>query len=96
MLSKPLQENANSLIRCNFELETNVTDVSAVSFVKLNPHKHSTEDSRTKEELCPKYRINDLPEISAIHGSLALKARGPGQKRSESRDRPINAEPEIE
>jgi hypothetical protein len=31
-----------------------------------------------------------------MHESLTQKAQGPGQKRSESRDNPINAEPEIE
>jgi hypothetical protein len=49
MVNKLLQENANSTIRCNFALEMNITDVSNVSFAQLNPHKHSTADSITKE-----------------------------------------------
>jgi hypothetical protein len=43
MVFKPLHANAYSSIRCNFEFDSNVTDVSDVQLQKQDLHKTSTE-----------------------------------------------------
>jgi hypothetical protein len=40
---KPLPANADSSIRCNFEFDSNVTDVSDVQLEKQELHNTSTD-----------------------------------------------------
>jgi hypothetical protein len=43
MVSKPLSSNADSAIRCNFEFDSNVTNVSDLQQKKQDLHKTSTD-----------------------------------------------------
>jgi hypothetical protein len=43
MLLKPLSRNPDSSIRCNFEFDSNVPDVSDVQLEKQDLHKTSTD-----------------------------------------------------
>jgi hypothetical protein len=43
MVFKPLSANADSLIRCNFELDSNVTNASDMQLKKQDLHTTSTE-----------------------------------------------------
>jgi hypothetical protein len=43
VLLKPLPRNADSSIRCNFEFDSNVTDVSDLQLEKQDLHKTSTD-----------------------------------------------------
>jgi hypothetical protein len=51
---KPLPANADPSIRCNFEFNSNVTDISDVQFEKQNSHKISILDSITTALDLPK------------------------------------------
>jgi hypothetical protein len=43
MVSKPLQDNADSSIRCIFEFDSNVTDASELHSEKQDLHTTSTD-----------------------------------------------------
>jgi hypothetical protein len=54
MVFKPLHANADSSIRCNFEFDSNVTDVSDVHLEKHDSLTNSILDSMTMAVDLPK------------------------------------------